>query len=132
MPPLKSLAMSMITILAIAGPASADFDMKAGQIFNDHDAQNKCPRACDLTWNGHWVTITEGKMSICSATNGFGHVIMESKGGVEAGPIWNNGDAPAKCERALGQAKWNGHWKHIAGRAPEAVCGCTGKAQPWK
>ena len=118
-------------LVVSANAASADFVMKAGNINNHEHAKQICPKACNLTWNGHWVTKVEGQMSICSAANDMGNVIMDSTGGVEAGPIWNNADAGGKCPAALSQVKWNGHWDHT-GSGIEAVCACTGNAQPWQ
>ena len=128
-------------LIALAGavfaaqPALADFDMKAGPIWNNDDAKSKCPQACTLAWNGHWTTIVPGQMSICSAENtaadGKKYVIMDSTGGVEAGPIWNNGDAQTKCPAALAKVKWNGQWTTTV-QGQMSVCGCTGNARPWQ
>lgn len=44
-------------------------DVKAGPIWNDNDAKNKCPKVCAdsaaSTWNGQWKTTTQGQMSVC-------------------------------------------------------------------
>jgi hypothetical protein len=116
-------------------PAAADFNMNAGPIWNQGEAQAKCTKACAVTWNGNWTTTVPGKMSICSVQNkaadGQTYVIMDAKGGLEAGPIWNQGEAKGKCDAAAGKVKWNGQWTTtVPGKM--SVCGCTGTATPWK
>lgn len=44
------------------------FDADAGPIWNNDDAQGKCPPVCaayDATWNGQWKTTVSGTMSVC-------------------------------------------------------------------
>ena len=43
-------------------------DVDAGPIWNNNDAQTKCPvaaAAVNGTWNGQWRTTVEGEMSVC-------------------------------------------------------------------
>lgn len=43
-------------------------DIKAGPIWNDADADTKCPAVCtshNATWTKNWVTTKEGEMSTC-------------------------------------------------------------------
>lgn len=43
-------------------------DVDAGPIWNNEDANVKCPVAAiavNGTWNGQWVTTVEGEMSVC-------------------------------------------------------------------
>lgn len=52
---------------------SAQFtiDVPAGPIYDNDDAQVKCPIVCASaggTWNGHWTTVVEGEMSVCGCT----------------------------------------------------------------
>lgn len=43
---------------------------------------------------------------------------------VEAGPIWSQDEAPAKCARVVASATWTGHWKTtVPGKM--SVCNCT-------
>jgi FtsP/CotA-like multicopper oxidase with cupredoxin domain len=47
------------------------WNIQAGPIFNNDDAQQKCPQACtktnaDLQWKGNWVTTNPGTMSVCN------------------------------------------------------------------
>ena len=44
------------------------FDAKAGPIWNNPDAQTKCPKVCTqytAQWNGQWTTTIPGLMSVC-------------------------------------------------------------------
>lgn len=115
-------------------PAMAEFDMKAGPILHDNEAKIKCESACSLKFNGNWVTTVEGKMSICSGTNtaadGKNYIIMDATGGLEAGPIWNNGEAKAKCDSAFDKVEWNGHWRTTEQNVM-STCTCTGTAVNW-
>lgn len=43
-------------------------NIKAGPIWNDMDADTKCPAVCtshSATWTKNWVTTKEGEMSTC-------------------------------------------------------------------
>ncbi|WAC28033.1 mannan-binding lectin [Ancylobacter sp. SL191] len=120
-------------ILTSPAVALADFDMKAGPIMNQGQADTLCPQACKLTFNGAWVTKVAGQMSICSGTNtvnGTSFTIMDAKGGLNAGPIFSNAEAPTKCAAAFAGTKWNGQWSTTK-PGEMSVCGCTGTAQPW-
>ncbi len=101
----KLLAIAFLVISANAGQNT--FTVEAGPIWNNSDAQKKCPTACDskiATWNGQWWTTVQGKMSVCQCTN-----YTEN---YEAGPIWNNADAQKKCPYVTSKhgATWNGQW----------------------
>lgn len=44
-------------------------NIKAGPIFNNNEAQAKCPSvaaAVGGTWNGNWVTTVPGETSVCN------------------------------------------------------------------
>lgn len=132
---LKALVV-MALVLSASYVARADFDMKAGPIWDNDDAKAKCTAACSLTWNGNWVTKVAGRMSICSGTNraldGGAYITGDATGGIEAGPIWNNADAKAKCTATLRNIKWNGQWTTTV-EGEMSVCGCTGgKLVPWR
>lgn len=48
-------------------------DIKAGPIWNQQDADKRCPGVCsnvDLNWNGQWTTIELGKESVCGCCLG--------------------------------------------------------------
>lgn len=43
-------------------------DFRAGPIWNQDDAENKCPSVCldhRARWTGQWHTVREGRMSVC-------------------------------------------------------------------
>jgi hypothetical protein len=67
---LLSLSIATIgtaTILGSAIQATAR-DVKAGPIWNNEDAQVKCPVAAAAVggaWNGQWTTTIQGKESVC-------------------------------------------------------------------
>ncbi len=132
---LAQVALVML-LTSLSSIAVADFDMKAGPIWDNDDAKAKCAAACTLEWNGNWVTKIAGKMSICSGTNraldGKSYITGDATGGIEAGPIWNNADAKAKCTTTLRNIKWNGQWTTTT-EGEMSVCGCKGgKLSPWR
>lgn len=52
---------------------SKSFDAKAGPIWNNTDAQTKCPATCTrytAQWNGQWTTTIPGLMSVCGCVPG--------------------------------------------------------------
>jgi Mannan-binding protein len=71
---LVSLSIATIgtaTILGAATPATAR-DVKAGPIWNNEDAQVKCPVAAAAVggaWNGQWTTTIQGKESVCGVVH---------------------------------------------------------------
>lgn len=57
----------------VGGSGSSEYtmDVLAGPIWNNDDAQTKCPIVCASyggTWNGQWTTVVPGKMSVCGCT----------------------------------------------------------------
>lgn len=55
------------------GRAQQIGDVKAGPIWNNGDAQMKCPSVCQKAggkWNGQWNTTVPGKMSVCGCVVG--------------------------------------------------------------
>jgi len=112
---LKCLAIAAVLVLGVHGTASA-FDVNAGPIWNQQDAQAKCPGVCSsLSWNGQWKTTVEGQMSVCGTTVGVD---------VPVGPIWNNQDAQTKCPSQLSKVTWNGQWTTTE-PGKMSVCGCN-------
>jgi len=108
--------------LALLQAASAHAcDVNAGPIWNQQDAEKKCPDTCTQAgytgWNGNWKTTVPGKMSVC------GCVVDKD---VDAGPIWNQADANKKCPNVCKNdgGTWNGQWKTtVPGKM--SVCGCS-------
>jgi Mannan-binding protein len=125
---LLSLGTVIIGSYAVFGFSSQAFalDVKAGPIWNNDDAQVKCPVAVQVynaQWNGAWTTTVWGIMSVCGTNLNFLPNIG-LPGDVNAGPIWNNDDAQVKCPVAAAAANgvWNGQWvTTIPGRM--SVCG---------
>src|SRR5258708_4131587 len=83
--------------------------VNAGPIWNQQDAEKKCPTTCknnnNASWNGQWNTTERGKMSVCSCTF--------PSHNVNAGPIWNQQDAEKKCPttcKSDNNATWNRQW----------------------
>ncbi|MDA7426070.1 mannan-binding lectin [Thalassococcus lentus] len=114
---VTALAASLF-ILGAAVPASAR-NVEVGPIWNQADAQKKCPAAAAAwkgKWSGHWWTTVAGQMSVCQ-------IVKIKPKAVEAGPIWNQADAKTKCTvlAASHKAKWTGHWwTTVAGKM--SVC----------
>ena len=104
-----------ILILA-ASPAAAKPGVRAvevGPIWNQMDAQRKCPdaaRKAGGSWTGDWRTTRPG-MSECDISGARGGGGRD--GWVDAGPIWNQVDADRKCPQVATSAggKWTGQWK---------------------
>lgn len=48
-------------------PVLLAYDIPAGPIWNQADAQAKCPKVCEPFggWNGNWATTRPGQMSVC-------------------------------------------------------------------
>lgn len=54
-----------------AGKTEFTMDVPAGPIWNQVDAETKCPAVCASyggTWNGHWNTIVPGRFSVAGCT----------------------------------------------------------------
>jgi Mannan-binding protein len=59
---------SAMVILGFAVSTRADQDVNAGPIWNNADAQGKCPAVCGSVhseWNGQWRTTQTGVQSVC-------------------------------------------------------------------
>ncbi len=55
----------IVGMLSSIGTALA-FDVNAGPIWSNADAQTKCPTVCTkLAWNGQWTTTVPGRQSVC-------------------------------------------------------------------
>ncbi len=60
------------------------WDVKAGPIWNNQDAQTKCPTVCKNknggVWNNQWNTTIPGTMSVCGCTyTGNGYVLFRHR-----------------------------------------------------
>ena len=111
----KSVFLCWATVLFTANSALA-VDINAGPIWNNEDAQQKCPSVCSgLRWNGQWATTQQGVMSVCGTTAGVE---------IPIGPIWNNDDAHVKCPAQLSKTTWGGRWRTTQ-PGVMSVCGCN-------
>jgi FtsP/CotA-like multicopper oxidase with cupredoxin domain len=69
----------------VALPAvNSSWDVKAGPIWNNADAQKKCPTVCSNknggTWNNQWKTTVPGKESVCGCSyTGNGYVLFRHR-----------------------------------------------------
>ena len=62
----------------------SSWDVDAGPIWNNQDAQTKCPTTCQNasggTWNNQWRTTIPNKMSVCGCTYpGNGYVLFRQR-----------------------------------------------------
>jgi hypothetical protein len=98
----------------VAQAQKAPINVEAGPIWNQADAQTKCPQVASANggvWDGQWHTTVPGRMSVCEVR--FPSKPQSPTLDVEAGPIWNQADAQTKCPeiaKANG-AVWDGQWR---------------------
>jgi hypothetical protein len=121
----KTCVLFALTLLAVlATPAlyaaGQACTIDAGPIWNQHDAEVKCPSVCEPygPWTGQWWTTVPGQMSVCQCQ---GNLATE-----EAGPIWNQEDADKKCPGVCDgvQGTWTGQWwTTVPGEM--SVCQCS-------
>jgi hypothetical protein len=113
---LNLAAVLLCLVLPSAARAQTrTISVEAGPIWNQADAQRKCPevaKANGCTWNGQWRTTVPGRMSVCELRlpSSRDRYVVEV---IEAGPIWSQSDAEKKCPevaRANG-GTWNGQWR---------------------
>lgn len=129
---LRGLAVAALLALTPAAAAAKDkgreWTVEVGPIWNQIDAQNKCPKAAakaGATWTGKWWTTQPGRMSVCELSGERASKLRwpDPPGGggkpgkgdgrtVEVGPIWNQIDAQNKCPKAAQSvgATWTGQW----------------------
>jgi hypothetical protein len=113
---LNLAAVLLCLVLTSAARAQTrTISVEAGPIWNQADAQRKCPEVAKAnggTWNGQWRTTVPGRMSVCELRlpSSRDRYVVEV---IEAGPIWSQSDAEKKCPevaRANG-GTWNGQWR---------------------
>lgn len=107
-------AASVAVALGSTSAAAKDQEVEAGPIWNQMDADRKCPevaRKAGGTWTGQWRTTVPGRMSVCEVKGSKSGGGSKSKT-VEVGPIWNQMDAQRKCPEAARSAgaTWTGQW----------------------
>lgn len=132
---MRRLAIALAALLLSALSIAHAEPRSAGPIWNDIDARNKCPRVCGSDgWDGNWRTTVMGRESVCNCGRGRRpHVGDRSdwdrprgsrKVQINAGPIWHNGDAQAKCPRVCGSVgRWDGNWRTVGPGA--STCDCV-------
>lgn len=124
---LAVLLTGLAPVSAVAG------DVSAGPIWNDWDAQAKCPRVCERgVWTGRWRTVVPGMESVCSCDfhawpggggGGGGRKPAYVLRQIVAGPIWGNWDAQNKCPNVCGGRNlWDGNWRTFA--PGQSSCDC--------
>jgi hypothetical protein len=126
---LLASASAGAALVFIASPLPAQaheapVNVEAGPIWNQADAQTKCPQIANANggvWDGQWHTTVPGRMSVCEVR--FPSKPHHRTIDVEAGPIWNQADAQTKCPQ-IAKANggvWDGQWRTtIPGRM--SVC----------
>lgn len=133
------LCAALVGLVLITTPIRADW-IEAGPIWNDVDAQRKCPQTCgNGKWDGSWKTTQAGKMSVCScsgARRSKGAETQQShakpqkvtattkklKGGVDAGSVWNDHMAEQRCPAACKSRRWDGRWSYVD--INHSICYC--------
>lgn len=131
---LVASAILSLSIAAIPALAAQKIEVEAGAIWNQADAQNKCPQVAAANggvWTGQWRTTVPGRMSVCeirlSKPNG------RRVENVEAGPIWNDSDAQSKCPGVASASGgvWTGQWHTtIPGRMSVCEVRFSGRRPP--
>jgi len=61
----------VLSVLCLGMSAARAVEIEAGPIWNDMDAQSKCPRVCGANggqWKGQWRTTEPGRMSLCDCS----------------------------------------------------------------
>jgi Mannan-binding protein len=82
----------LLGVLSLPAVAAAQpHDVNAGPIWNQGDAERKCPSVCRSPerWNGQWRTTVPGKMSVCGCFMEAPPPPPPLAHGVSAGPTWN-------------------------------------------
>jgi hypothetical protein len=110
--------------------ATYTVNIPVGPIWNNEDAQTKCPIACAAhlgKWDGQWTTVVPGEMSVCGCVLDVpAHAGTEFTLDVPAGPIWNGDDAKTKAPVVCASygGTWNGQWNTII-EGSMVVVGCV-------
>ncbi|HEY8021322.1 MAG TPA: mannan-binding lectin [Thermoanaerobaculia bacterium] len=120
-----------IVVAAHAALAANVCTVNAGPIWNQQDANQKCPATCNNgygPWTGQWWTTVQGQMSVCQCG--------ANNKSFDAGPIWNQPDANKKCPTVCKTASgtWTGQWwTTVPGKMSVCQCAvCTPETAPAK
>ena len=125
---MRVLIAAMMLALTFGAASAATKDINAGPIWDNLDAQGKCPGVCSAAggdWDGNWHTTVPGTQSVCSCDIGGGSGKKKAKN-FNAGPIWNNADAGTKCPAVCisHDRKWTGNW-HTTQEGQMSQCECS-------
>jgi FtsP/CotA-like multicopper oxidase with cupredoxin domain len=122
------------------------WDVKAGPIWNNADAQTKCPNTCKNAsggvWNNQWNTTIPGKMSVCGCTyTGNGYVLLRHRyleftgeyvlhchflGHEDRGMMWNVQTVCKDDPSKIGKSKLFPQPECVPGNLIPAAPICTG------
>ncbi|MCX5742570.1 MAG: mannan-binding lectin [Proteobacteria bacterium] len=106
--------------------------VNAGPIFDQAEAQVKCPTVCQAPsrWNGGWRTIKATVMSQCDCVDPLPaappppHPAKLKVRPVVTEAIWSNSDAKEKCAKVCtAPLTWAGGWRTIK-RNQTSECDC--------
>ena len=107
--------------MAQAAISAQNCTVNAGPIWNQADANQKCPATCSAgygPWTGQWWTTVPNQMSVCQC--------VAPAPAFDAGPIWNQADANKKCPTVCknNSGTWTGQWwTTVQGKM--SVCQCS-------
>lgn len=136
---LRVWAWLLLILIIPSATANADWE-KAGPIWNNVDAQRKCPQICTPSkWDGNWKTTQAGKMSVCSCSGPARSskstqqtqsrvtpqkvaTGKKAKGGVKGGAIWTDIMAEDRCPKICSPRNWDGRWSYID--INNSICYC--------
>ncbi len=133
----------VVPVVVMAGPPMQGVrrTSEAGPLWNDAQAQSKCPSVCGgfEAWTRGWWTTVPNRMAVCECIVPNPAMVPVqvasppapvplNKRPVEAGPIWSNDDARAKCPRVCQSPEaWNGQWWTTV-QGVMSVCECVSSA----
>lgn len=124
---MRAVVLTIAVLALHTQPVRADW-VSAGPIWNDVDAQRKCPGVCGRDgWDGNWKTVEMGRNSVCRCKGyGGGAWSAVDRPGqricIETDSIRSKLEAKMKCPGACGSGKWDGSWRRID--PARATCGC--------
>lgn len=125
-------------VALLASSAVLAVEVPAGPIWNNIDAQGKCPNVCqgkgNSRWNGQWRTLPGTSTSVCDCDAGASPVNPPPQAQwTPAGPLFNQMEAQNRCPGVCqqnGNRSWDGNWKTTEpGRM--SVCSCAGDQGAW-
>lgn len=106
-----------LTSAALAQVPPTIRQFEAGPIWDEGDADLKCPAVCKppSKWTGDWRTTIPNEMSTCDCAIPVRRV--------QAGPLWSTDDATAKCPGVCAPTGWTGDWRTtVEGQMSECDC----------